>query len=108
LYSTANSSISNPSEGQPIPANIRKPFSVSQEIEKNGKNGNRQSPDILRVRSPQSLQRVAFDIATLRQPFQAAAKSDDKEDDARRAIENESRHVSENRSETRKTETLVA
>ena len=89
LYSTANS-INNShnngkgDEGQPIPAsNIRRPFS-SQERPREAAGG-RQSPELLRVRSPQSLQRVAFDIATLRQPFQSTkndtngdAKGEDK------------------------------
>ncbi len=90
LYSTANSinnshNNSKGDEGQPIPAsNLRRHFSSQERPPREGAGG-RQSPELLRVRSPQSLQRVAFDIATLRQPFQSTkndtngdAKGEDK------------------------------
>ena len=126
LYSTASNNLNNKGQqnnlrdSQPIPATIRRPFHEAP-----GSVDRRESPELLRVRSPQSLQRVAFDIATLHRPFQATKngnndteKSDDilSETESQRddevAIPAATSFASEptsSRTEiSRKTETLVA
>lgn len=60
-------------EGQPIPASVRRPF-LSPD---GGVGVDTSSPEPLRVRSPAALQRVAFDIATLKQPFSSRHHEDD-------------------------------
>jgi hypothetical protein len=72
--------------------------------------------DAMRVRSPTSLHRVAFDVATLRQPFQATKPDDDDDDsnagnESSRPQESGSLSRPESRPEIstpRKPETLVA
>ena len=59
-------------EGQPIPASVRRPF-----LSPDGGLGDTSSPEPLRVRSPAALQRVAFDIATLKQPFSSRNHDDE-------------------------------
>ena len=125
LYSTAGNNLNNKGQNnlrdsQPIPATIRRPFHEAP-----GSVDRQESPELLRVRSPQSLQRVAFDIATLRQPFQATKNGNDDPDksedilseteshrDDEVAIPAPSSFASEptsSRTEiSRKTETLVA
>ena len=125
LYSTAGNNLNNKGQNnlrdsQPIPATIRRPFHETP-----GSVDRLESPELLRVRSPQSLQRVAFDIATLRQPFQATKNGNDDTDksedilseteshrDDEVAIPAPSSFASEptsSRTEiSRKTETLVA
>ena len=129
LYSTAGNSINNKGDNrlqdsQPIPATIRRPYP-----EAHGSVDRQESPELLRVRSPQSLQRVAFDIATLRQPFQSTPTkngnvtdkseeilSDSNETESRRKVEvasvsssNFASDPTSSRTEiSRKTETLVA
>ena len=124
LYSTAGSNLNSKGENhlrdsQPIPATIRRSFHQAP-----GSVDRRESPELLRVRSPKSLQRVAFDIATLRQPFQATKNGNvdiDKSEDVLSDSNETESHRNEDASTTfaseptssrteisRKTETLVA
>ena len=121
LYNHANASNgigSNDNDGingQPIPASIRpKPFASGLSSGSNLGHDEKNSESI-RVRSPQTLQRVAFDVATLRQSSASASfkKSATKNDDDDENVDsvnvtNEPEPASLARAEPRKAETLVA
>lgn len=104
--------------GQPIPASIRpKPSASAQSLGLAlGSGSDEKSSEMIRVRSPQTLQRVAFDVATLRQSSASAssfkkssAKNDDDDENVDSVnVSNESEPASLTRAEPRKAETLVA
>lgn len=80
--------------GQPLPPTLG-PFKPGPEVE-----GVRpQSPEQLRVRSPQTLQRMAFDIATLKQSYHSNPDEDEEADEE----EEEEEDVLEDDEEANKT-----